>query len=342
MNKQGIPFYSIFSHSFFILMILLSLFIFNKCKCPDNKPFQKDDDCYSSCNNNELFITQTCIPVSTKEENITNMVDQIIEYYQLTSTSVQDFLNIGGDIINYQIISKNYLATNSDNENSINLTIGDTCFNKIQNILTDFYIILIHIIEEDYLTSENGIIIFDLTNTERYLIGDICDKEKINFGIPFIPTDDELKSYNQIKKNYGYDIFNIDDSFYADKCTKFTTSIKTDLTLEKRFEIYGEKVKNLCSDICTYEKFDENENRTYCNCIVGGTKKEEIKIKSDSINYKVIKCLNKLGKDIIKNYGFFIMTILSFLFLLCVIISFIKLSPTISRYSKDKKKKIKK
>ena len=50
------------------------------------------------------------------------------------------------------------------------------------------------------------------------------------------------------------------------------------------------------------------------------------------INYKIIQCITKVGINIPKNILLFIMSGLCFIYLLCFIITFIKLSSTISTY----------
>ena len=78
--------------------------------------------------------------------------------------------------------------------------------------------------------------------------------------------------------------------------------------------------------------YGEDQLQVNCSCTYGGEEKEENEIKSDIINYKVIKCYKKIFKGIKKNYLFFIISALCFLFLLCCIISFIILSSRINKY----------
>ena len=58
----------------------------------------------------------------------------------------------------------------------------------------------------------------------------ICNEEKINLYIPLILSD-ETKAIYENMKSYGYDIFNINDSFYQDLCTPYKTENKTDIPL---------------------------------------------------------------------------------------------------------------
>ena len=330
MKKKNIR-YNLISFNLFYILILLSNIFFIKCDCTNEEPFKKSGTCKTDCNVNELFQDRSCIPISIKEADINEMYNKIVSYY--SNINVNTILNkiiIEGENINY-IITTNTIE-NSDSDSYL-LNLGENCINIINEITSDFYIVLINVINTDYATSSNGIRIFN-NNNERYLLSNLCNKQTINIGIPIEATTSEITLYKKIKNEYGYDIFNIDDSFYSDKCTKFTTDDNTDISLQKRNEIYGAYAKKVCSNICTYQKFVEAESKVYCTCNLGGKEKEKNEIESESINFKVIKCFNKLGKDIKKNYMLFIMSILCFLFLLCCIISCIILSGILSKYVK--------
>ena len=58
-------------------------------------------------------------------------------------------------------------------------------------------------------------------------------------------------------------------------------------------------------------------------------------IESERFNIKVIKCIKKSFNNIMKNYIFFVICILSFSFIICFFITCTSLSSTISKYSKD-------
>ena len=136
-------------------------------------------------------------------------------------------------------------------------------------------------------------------------------------------------------KEYGYDIFNSEDPFYNDKCTKFTTHFDSDITLKLRNELYLLYAKISCSDKCLYDTFDENNDTIYCNCNFAGESKKENELETERFNIKVVKCIRKSFNDIMKNYIFIAICILSFSFIICFFITCISLSKTISEYSKE-------
>ena len=305
----------------FYILIFISNFDFNKCECTNGEAYLKAGICISDCNENEIFNLQNCIPISKKEEDINNMYDKIVSYY--SSKNINDItnsINIQGEEINY-IITTNRIENNVEDSNL--LILDENCINSINKIISNYYIVLINKINTDYITTKNGIRIF--YNNEKYLLSELCNKQTINIAIPIEVSNDDISLYRKIQNEYNYDIFNIYDSFYSDRCTKFTTPYNSDISIPKRNEVYGKYAKNICSDFCNYLKFDMNKKKIYCKCILGEQKKEKNEIDKESFNIKVIKCIGKLGKDIIDNYMLFIMSILGFLFILCIIITFIQL-----------------
>ena len=316
------------SSSLLYILILISSIHFNNCECSINEPFKlPDGSCATDCDNSQLFQDKTCIPISTKE-SVTAMFNKIVSYYasSINVNSITNSITLEGENINY-IITTNIIE--NSNTNSYLLKLGENCLNALTS---EFYIVLINIKNNNYITTSKGIRLFDNTN-QIYDLNTICNKQTINIGVPISITNEEKALYKQIKSDYGYDLFNINDEFYTDKCSKFTTSDKTDISLQRRNEIYGNKFANIaCSNICTYQKFNIDENKVYCNCVLGEEKKEKNKIEKSYFNYKIIKCFKKIGKDFKKNYLLFIMGILCFLFLLCFIITCIRLSSTVSKY----------
>ena len=302
MKKQTIK-YSLMSSNLFYILILLSNISFNKCDCTNEEPFKKSGTCLSDCNDNELFVDRSCIPISTKETDINEMYNKMTSYYaNINVNSIVNKIIIEGENINY-IITTNIIE-NTDSDSYL-LNLGENCINIINGVTSNYYIVLINVINTNYATSLNGIRIFN--NNEKYLLSNLCNKQTINVGIPIETTTAEITLYKKIKNEYGYDIFNIDDSFYSDKCTKFTTPFNSDITLQKRNEVYGVYAKDICSRICSYQKFVEIESKVYCTCNLGGQEKGKNEIEKEGINIKVIKCFNKLGQDIKNNYMFFIM-----------------------------------
>ena len=134
------------------------------------------------------------------------MYNKIVSYY--SNINVNTILNkiiIEGENINY-IITTNTIE-NSDSDSYL-LNLGENCINTINEITSDYYIVLINVINTDYATSSNGIRIFN-NNNERYLLSNLCNKQTINIGIPIEATTSEITLYKKIKNEYGYDLISM-------------------------------------------------------------------------------------------------------------------------------------
>ena len=315
----------------FYFLIIISLFSFNNCGCTNENPFKLLGICVSDCEENMLFGNKTCIPISTAEDHITNMFNKIVSYYkEINIETISNEIIIEGEGINF-IITTNKIQYNN-NFSLINL--GDYYDDSLTKIASKYYIVLINVMNSDYMTTSNGVRIFK-RNGESYLLSNLYDKANIEIGVPVNISYKEKRINNKIKNKYGYDIINSDDPFYKDKCTVFTTDYNSDMSLKKRYEVYGDISKDVCSDKCTFEKFDEDSNKIYCNCIFSSSSKKKEEIESDKFNIKVIKCINKLFNNIEKNDIFFCLCIFCFSFIICFILTCIFLSKTLSKYLQD-------
>ena len=95
----------------------------------------------------------------------------------------------------------------------------------------------------------------------------ICDKEQINIYVPTKLTDDLLKLYNDLKK-YGYDLFNINDPFYNDICTPYTSINYTDVILVDRKNDFYNNNYTTCQSFCHYSSLYSKNTLLNCECKV--------------------------------------------------------------------------
>ena len=75
----------------------------------------------------------------------------------------------------------------------------------------------------------------------------------------------------------GYDILNINDPFYNDICTTFTSKDHTDIILSDRRRAYYNENIILCENGCEYLSYDSNNNLVRCKCFVKRNIDDEIK-----------------------------------------------------------------
>ena len=156
---------------------------------------------------------------------------------------------------------------------------------------------------------------------------DICSNVSIYINAPISISSDLESLYNSLI-NSGYNLFNSSDSFYNDICSTYTSEKGADISLnDRKNEIYN-KIKNntLCQNNCTFMSYNSTAKKSKCECTV---QTEDIKsnfniqniknLITDSLintlknaNFLVLKCYKLIFslKDIIKNIGFYIMTLL--------------------------------
>ena len=131
-------------------------------------------------------------------------------------------------------------------------------------------------------------------------------------------------------KNLGYNIFDLNNSFYKDICSVFTYN-DSDISLSERKNLLDLSDEILCLNNCNYYNYDIITLRSICLCEIGNDT-EQTDIKKDdnpedkyffyllktnidiskSSNIKVVKCFSKIFKiDLFKeNYGFYIILFL--------------------------------
>ena len=214
----------------------------------------------------------------------------------------------------------------NDNNNK-NLSIID--FGDCENILKEEnnidYLIILKIDIKVNINSPN-ILNYEIYNPKSLekLNLSLCRNVTINTYINFYPSKEALDKIIKLNES-GFDLYNINDSFYQDLCTPFTSDDGTDILLSDRKNDFYENI-SLCETGCTYLKYDYITQRVKCECPV----KNEIDInekKEDKDNFfsnfidedtfsniKVLKCFklvfSKKGHS--NNIGSYIFLILIF------------------------------
>ena len=145
--------------------------------------------------------------------------------------------------------------------------------------------------------------------------------------------------------NYGYNIFNLNDSFYNDICSIFTYN-NSDFSLSERKLLLDLTDENICVQAgCNFSDFDIVTLRTICECKIGNDINNEslneieinnneedniFKILKENINFsqasniRVAKCFSKVfHKQLFsENYGFYIMFFMLLINILLIMLSF--------------------
>ena len=165
-----------------------------------------------------------------------------------------------------------------------------------------------------------------------------CNKVNIVVNVPVYLNSFDLSQYERAEEA-GYNIYDSGDDFYNDICATYTTENGTDMLLEDRKkDIYytsGKKV--MCQNGCKFESYNKTTQKAKCNCNaqIQSTQKnitkidfskgniaENFLIPLKNSNFKVLKCYKLVINfdDFLENIGRIIMTIIYFLFLICLLV----------------------
>ena len=133
-----------------------------------------------------------------------------------------------------------------------------------------------------------------------------------------------IKAYEKLKES-GYDMFNINDQFYQDKCTPFDSSNGTDILLTDRIDNIYNNDDTQCQSNCQFSLYSLESKYISCSCSINkninNTKIEKFNPKKiyesfydvlKNSNFDIMKCYKILNnKNIItKNIGCIIVIIL--------------------------------
>ena len=230
---------------------------------------------------------------------------------------------------------------NSENQNVSSIDIGEC-----ENILKKHYNISdkddLIVIKTDIKSSDLSSIyvqyeIYD-PNTLKQLNLSYCNEVKITVSVPVNLEDSTISLYERLSES-GYNLFDSENEFYTDICSTYTSANGTDMTLADRKSEVLSATENisLCQSGCEFESYNSTTKKAKCNCDAQTNSTEtnmtKIDFSSSSIatsfidtlknsNFLVMKCY-KLAinlKNIFKNKGRIIMTIIYFIFIITLLI----------------------
>ena len=149
---------------------------------------------------------------------------------------------------------------NSDNEDvsSIDLGICEETLKLKNNIEKEESLIILKIdvksedLSQTYVYYE----VYNPINLQILNITD-CEEDTISISSP-VNLDEETSILYSSLKDSGYNLFNSNDDFYNDICSKYTSVNGTDITMADRKNIIFNNNGNisLCQKSCSFENYD--------------------------------------------------------------------------------------
>ena len=235
-------------------------------------------ECLNSCKKENL-LDKSCKINTVTNSNINNITQDIRNIISKENITSETNIVIEGENTIYQIISSTQMDSNAETNMSI-IDFGDCEKELLQENNLDYLLIL----KIDTKLDENtpSILNYEVYNPLTNQKLNLSNCKNIYTYSSYYPSDESFTKIKQLNE-YGYDLFNINDDFYQDICSSFTSDNGTDILLSDRKNDFFENVP-LCEDGCTYKGYDLNTKRICCECSV----KEEIVIE-ESKNKNVIK-----------------------------------------------------
>ena len=284
---------------------------------------------YTDCVNNLKPITSSNLTIKYEELTLDNIYNYLYEYYKkyydeqkyVIKHSNEEFsitlFNVGIDNMNNSYLKYyDYLDISK-------IDLGD-CYQKLINhysIVND----LIYL-QLDFVSNEKDInYLLYSPQLNKTLDLNICNDMKINITKNLNLDDNEINALLEAKEQ-GYNLLDINDKFYTNLCSKYTTSNGTDIILSDRindiynfdallnyescdFDSFNIALKTINCETTIKTEFFDNDNKNkkdYMN---------NINVDSDSTSLLTMKCyeifLNTEGLS--KNFG-------SYWYLICLIL----------------------
>jgi len=234
--------------------------------CPEDYPFylEKSHECI------ENYSFETLLD-EIMHMNVTNK--NVLIYDLITEKAIQNYTMNGSKIIegdnNYAYELTNTFNDNDNNNSQHDLSIIDLgeCENilKRENEIDQNIPLIILKLEKTDEVASNRNIQFEVFHpiTKVKLDISVCDQIDI-----YIPVDLDQKALDLYLDllNYGYDLFNPNDSFYQDICACYTTENGTDVLLSDRKKYYFKDTETSCQKGCEYSNYNLEKKQIKCEC----------------------------------------------------------------------------
>ena len=293
----------------------------------------KTPDSIDDCSGEELFSNKCGEENQTLSiENKDNLINNIMS--DIESGNLNDIIDdllIGeendyvikkDDIIFQLTTSENQESNEYNNISSIQLGNCETILRNYYSIAPDLPLIILKVdyMFEDFNIPVIGYEVFHpLSNLKLNL--SLCDNTTVIYNIPVDVKENELEKYNT------------SSDYYNDECSVYTTEDGTDIIISDRKKEFNDNNMFLCENSCEYTNYNLSTKKSVCNCEVKSklfsiseltSNKESISqsfnisASSDSdSNLNLMKCIDTLFSKygLLKNLEFYILIIMSLLFL---------------------------
>ena len=305
------------------------------CICNEDFPYLlfPSQQCTNLCSVEQL-IDQTCKIDCISDESFKDLIENVETLIKDDIFEDDKEIIISGNNVICDITTTQIKQT----YNNVSYIDFGECETKLKQKYNINYLLIVKFdkINENSPTSVEYEVYHPTTKIKLDL--SICNNDKINIDIPKTLDEHSLDLYLNFS-SLGYDIFNKKDRFYNDICTVFSSNDDTDvLLIDRRATYYNDSII-FCESGCDYSGYNVQTKLVKCKCEVKknistnfniiGFEKDNFSSFFDIktyMNLEVIKCYHLLFcKDgFIKNYGNYILLFMIFIYLVIMILFYIK------------------
>ena len=317
-----------------------------------------------TCNYNYIFNEnlKTCLPNITTDNTLNSevqteyiikeilkgkynekiskeLIEKVVEALKEEISSNSNFIIETKNVI-FQISSlDNQKNNNNPNISSIDLGICEEILKKKEGLSEEHNLIIFKIdIKSEDLSKTY--VLYEIFNpiTLKRIDMEACENIPIGISVP-VNLDENTKNIFYSLNQSGYNLFDLNDSFYNDICSTYTTEYNTDLTLIDRKSLIYDKFGNIsmCQINCKFKYYDLINEKAKCDCDVQieetVTKMDINKLSADELandfyktlknsNFIVMKCIklvfSKKGQK--NNIGSYLISVVTFIFIIFIFI----------------------
>ena len=241
----------------------------------------------------------------------------------------------------------------NDNPNISSIDLGE-CEKILKNNsnLTDEDDLILYKIDIKNEDSSITYVQYEIYNpkTLQMISLEYCKDLSIIVNIPVNLDENTQSIYDSLTKS-GYNLFDLEDDFYNDICSTYTSENGTDLTLADRKRIIYDNSGDItmCQEGCSFEFYNLTTKKSQCDCEVQTdatvTNIDEINFENTNLakeffntlnnsNFRVLKCyklvFSKKGQK--NNIGSYIMSVFCLIIIILLLIYIIKENAKIKKF----------
>ena len=315
-----------------------------------------DDKTESNACSLQKIMNNECTNVRINDEQIEKINENLQS--EITNTNTTNLI-IKTENVLFQILSLDEDENNNqNNDNEISSIDLGECLHILKEITNDpLKILKIDYKSEDLTSTFVQYEVYDTITGENISLS-VCSDTTIKIYVPKILEGEILNIVTNLA-NSGYNFANINDSFYNDICSTYTSEDGKDVLLSDRYSDIYTPINNMyiCQSDCQFISYNITTQKAECDCRVQQeeviTSLKDISFDKEQIfeafvgaiknsNFLVLKCYELLlvFSKLLLNYGFIIMSIILFLNLILIIVYCIKgknkISELITNFIKNK------